>query len=375
MAVSYVTVTEDQAGQRVDRWLRRLFPGLNQGLIERMCRRGELRVDGNRVKPSERIEPGQTVRVPPVRNPDRASEVPGIPGQRKERKLTKADARIARSLVIYRDDHLIAVNKPPGLPSQGGSGLSHHLDRLSAAMVPGNEDRPRLVHRLDSETSGVMLLSRSRLGAARLSEQFRTGRVRKIYWAIVTGLPRPEQGTIRFGLVKMKSKVGEGTESWQMRCVLPDDVKSTPGARRATSQYHAVDSVGEELSWLALRPITGRTHQLRAHLAEIGHPILGDRKYGRNGAGGNDRIEAAVSSKSVNSPGKGLHLHARSISFEHPRTGQSMQLVAQLPESLKKSWEWLGWTESMAPIDPFPSAADETAEPRGVRGSGMVPGG
>ena len=204
-------------------------------------------------------------------------------------------------------------------------------------MVPGNEDRPRLVHRLDSETSGVMLLSRSRLGAARLSEQFRTGQVRKIYWAIVTGLPRPEQGTIRFGLVKTKLQVGEGAESWQMRCVLPDDVKSTPGARRATSQYHAVDSVGEELTWLALRPITGRTHQLRAHLAEIGHPILGDRKYGRHGVGGDDRIEAAVSSKSVSTPGKGLHLHARSISFEHPRTGESMQLAAQLPESLKKA--------------------------------------
>ena len=359
MAVSYVTVTEDQAGQRVDRWLRRLFPGLNQGLIERMCRKGELRVDGNRVKPSVRVEMGQTVRVPPVRVGEGAQKAAGISGLRNGRKLTKAEMSLARSLVIYRDDHVIAVNKPPGLPSQGGSGLSRHLDRLSAAMVPGSENRPRLVHRLDSETSGVMLLSRSRLGASRLSEQFRTGRVRKIYWAIVAGFPRPEQGTIRFGLVKMKSQAGKGTESWHMRCVVPDDVDSTPGARRATSQYHVVDSIGEELSWLVLRPITGRTHQLRAHLAEIGHPILGDRKYGRHGVRGGDHGDATVSSKSVNTPCKGLHLHARSISFEHPRTGESMQLVARLPEPLKKGWDWLGWTETMAPVDPFPSAADE----------------
>ena len=320
---------------------------------------GELRVDGNRVKPSVRVETGQTVRVPPVRIRDGESGVSGISGLRNERRLSKADMRLARSLVIYRDDHVIAVNKPPGLPSQGGSGLSCHLDRLSSAMVPGSESRPRLVHRLDIETSGVMLLSRTRLGASRLSEQFRTGRVRKTYWALVTGLPQPEQGTIRFGLAKAKSQVGDGAESWHMRCVLPDDVDSTPGARRATSLYHVVDSVGEELSWLALRPITGRTHQLRAHLAEIGHPILGDRKYGRHGARGDDHVKATMPSKSVNTPGKGLHLHARSISFEHPLTGESMQLVARLPEPLKKSWEWLGWTETVAPVDPFPSAAGE----------------
>ena len=373
MAVSYVTVTEDQAGQRVDRWLRRLFPGLNQGLIERMCRKGELRVDGNRVKPSVRVETGQTVRVPPVRVRDGTSNAAGGSGLRDEPKLTKADMRLARSLVIYRDDHIIAVNKPPGLPSQGGGGLSRHLDLLSAAMVAGSESRPRLVHRLDIETSGVMLLSRSRLGASRLAEQFRTGRVRKTYWALVTGLPQLEQGTIRFGLAKAKSQVGDGAESWHMRCVLPDDVDSTPGARRATSHYQIVDSVGEELSWLALRPITGRTHQLRAHLAEIGHPILGDRKYGRHGARGDDRVEAMVSSMSVNTPGKGLHLHARSISFEHPWTGEAMQLVARLPEPLKKSWEWLGWTETMAPVDPFPSAAGEKAEGRGAHSPSTVP--
>ncbi len=374
MAVNYVTVTEDQAGQRVDRWLRRLFPGLNQGLIERMCRKGELRVDGNRVKPSERVTTGQTVRVPPIRVQDGASNAPGISGSRNERRLTKADMRLARSMVIFRDDHVIAVNKPPGLPSQGGSGLSFHLDRLSAAMVPGGENRPKLVHRLDSETSGVMLLSRSRLGAARLSEHFRTGRVRKIYWAIVVGFPRPERGTIGFGLVKMKSMTGEGTESWQMRCVHPDDVDSTPGARRATSRYHVVDSVGEELSWLALRPITGRTHQLRAHLAEFGHPILGDRKYGRYGVHGDDHAGAPEPAKSINTPGKGLHLHARSISFEHPRTGETLQLVAQLPESLKKSWEWLGWKESMAPVDPFPEMADEAEVARLSRGPGTASG-
>ena len=364
MTVTRVSVTRDEAGQRFDRWLRRRYPGLTQGLIERSCRKGELRVDGARVKPSARVEAGQTVRIPPFDLSKGASGTDGhiAPDRKAERRLTKADIRTARSLIIHRDDHLVVVNKPPGLASQGGNRMSDHLDRLSAAMVPNGENRPRLVHRLDSETSGVMVLARTRSGAAHLSEQFRTDRVRKIYWAIVAGLPQPNEGTIKLGLIKARSQVkersGPETASWHMRCVRLEDLASVPGARRAESQYHVIDSVAEEASWLALRPITGRTHQLRAHMAAIGHPIVGDRRYPFATWHDGGDVDEKPSGSSPKLPGTGLHLHARSISFEHPGTGEPVRFVADLPASLEASWDGLGWTDRNVPVDPFPEGSD-----------------
>ncbi|MGR3678952.1 MAG: pseudouridine synthase, partial [Paracoccaceae bacterium] len=188
--VQQITVSEDDGGQRIDRWMRRVFPHLGQGRIEKMCRKGELRLDGGRVKASSRIEAGQVVRVPPLPEPGERP-APQTP------RVSDADTKMIQSCVIYRDDHIIALNKPPGLPVQGGSGQSRHVDGLGAALRFGLEEDPRLVHRLDKDTSGVLLLARTRSAAASLTAAFRHRNTRKIYWGVVAGVPVPYLGEIK----------------------------------------------------------------------------------------------------------------------------------------------------------------------------------
>ncbi|SNS92005.1 RluA family pseudouridine synthase [Tropicimonas sediminicola] len=341
--VQQIEIAPDEAGQRLDRWFRNRFPHVGQGRIEKMCRKGELRLDGARVKTSTRIEAGQIVRVPPL--PDPESEPP-----RQERSgVSEADARMIRETVIYRDDHLIAINKPAGLPTQGGSKQTRHVDGLAEALRFGLDEKPRLVHRLDKDTSGVLLLARTRAMAGALTEAFRARDTRKIYWAAVAGVPAPQMGTIRFGLVKAGGH-GAGGEGEKMRCVHPREVDATPGAKRATTDYAVLSGLGGRVSWVALVPVTGRTHQLRAHMAEIGHPIVGDGKYGGSGQenlgdGWGAGLGGALSRK--------LHLHARSLSLTHPVTGSRLVLTAPLPEHMERTWEMLDWRAADVPADPF----------------------
>ncbi|KKK77084.1 hypothetical protein LCGC14_2857140, partial [marine sediment metagenome] len=194
--VQTVTVGEDEGDQRLDRWFRRRFPQVQQGKIEKLCRKGEIRVDGGRVKPATRLETGQQVRVPPL--PD----APAPEHHKSTTYVSPADAEMIQSCVIYRDDHIIALNKPAGLPTQGGSGQTRHVDQLSEALRFGLEDRPRLVHRLDKDTSGVLVLGRTRLAAKGLTEAFRHRATRKLYWAAVAGVPHPRMGSIKYGLIK-----------------------------------------------------------------------------------------------------------------------------------------------------------------------------
>ena len=273
--VELITIAEGEGGQRLDRWFRRRFPAVSQGQIEKMCRKGEIRLDGGRVKASTRIDEGQSVRVPPLPS-GRAAPAPARPS------IADGDAKLIRDAVIWRDDHIIALNKPPGLPTQGGTGQTRHVDGLSEALRFGYEDKPRLVHRLDKDTSGILLLARTRAVAQSLTEAFRARETRKIYWAAVAGVPKPAMGTVRFGLVKAPGH-GRGGEGEKMICVHPRDVDQTPGAKRATTDYAVLSALGGRVSWVALVPVTGRTHQLRAHMAEMGHPIVGDGKYGGSG--------------------------------------------------------------------------------------------
>lgn len=342
--VQTLTVGPDEGDQRLDRWFRRHFPHVPQVRIEKMCRKGEIRVDGGRVKAASRIEAGQSIRVPPL------SDV--APVQKPKTDVSEADAEMIRAAVIYRDDHIIALNKPPGLPTQGGSKQTRHVDGLAEALKFGLEEKPRLVHRLDKDTSGVLLLARTRGIANALSDAFRARDTRKIYWAAVAGTPQPRMGTIRFGLVKAPGHGAKG-EGEKMLAVHPRDIDSTPGAKRATTDYAVLSSLGTRASWVALVPVTGRTHQLRAHMAEIGHPIVGDGKYGGSGQenlgdGWGAQLGGEISRK--------LHLHARSLSLTHPVTGNRLTVTAPLPEHMKRTWEMLDWNPADVPADPFEDA-------------------
>ncbi|WP_424985965.1 RluA family pseudouridine synthase [Microbulbifer sp. S227A] len=340
--VQTITVEEADSDQRIDRWLRRLFPHVSQGRIEKMCRKGELRVDGGRVKASSRVIAGQVVRIPPL--PD--SEHRPAP---KPTRISDADARMIQSCVIYRDDDVLALNKPAGLPVQGGSGQTRHVDGMAAALRFDAEENPRLVHRLDKDTSGVLLLARTRQAAKGLTAAFRHRNTRKIYWALVAGVPTPYLGEIKTGLVKAPGH-GRGGEGEKMIAVHPDEINDTPGAKRAHTVYATLYRVAGRASWVAMEPVTGRTHQLRAHMSEIGHPIIGDGKYGGSGQenmgdGWGAQLGGVISKK--------LHLHARRLSFEHPVSRKTVTITAPLPDHMKESWDTLGWTEDLAADDPF----------------------
>ena len=338
--VQQLAVGADDADMRLDRWLKRQFPQMTQGMVEKSCRKGEIRVDGARAKASDRVQPGQMIRVPPL--PDAPPPPPAATGG-----ISAADTRMIQAAVLWKDEHIIALNKPAGLPSQGGSGQgSRHVDGLTPALMFGYKERPVLVHRLDKDTSGVLLLARTPRIARRLSEAFRERTTRKIYWAVVAGVPQPLMGTIRYGLVK----AGGRGEAEKMRCVHPRDIDTTEGAKRATTDYAVLDRLGSRAAWVALVPITGRTHQLRAHMAELGNPIVGDGKYGGRGQenlgdGWGAQLGGDISRK--------LHLHARQIAFTHPVTGKQITLVAPLPDHMERTWATMGWKEDDVPADPF----------------------
>jgi 23S rRNA pseudouridine955/2504/2580 synthase len=320
--VRTLVVGEGEAGVRLDRWFKRRWPHLNHVQLQKLFRSGQVRVDGSRAKADTRLEAGATVRVPPL--PDaQAREEGGRQG------ISPRDAAYARSLVLYEDEEVLALNKPSGLAVQGGTKTVKHVDRLLSAWGEGIE-RPRLVHRLDRDTSGVLLLGKSPAAAARLAGAFAKRRAKKTYWAIVAGDPKPAEGVIELALVK------KGVGDREM--VIPADPKEY-GAEPAETEYVTVSRAAHRAAWMALRPHTGRTHQLRAHMKAIGHPILGDPKY------------FDEESQSL-SQGLKLQLHARRIELDHPGGGKLI-VEAPLSPELKAGFERFGFDPHEADDDPF----------------------
>src|ERR1700730_9155221 len=315
-----VTVAGEDGSARLDRWFKRHYPALGHGRLEKLLRTGRIRVDGKRARSGDHVMPGQYIPMP-------AQEEMTAPAPEGPRQASPGDEAMLRDTVLHRDDAVIVLNKPPGLPVQGGSGTERHLDGLLDALRFGSEVRPRLVHRLDKDTSGVLVIARTPFAAALLTPSFREKTTRKVYWAIVVRLPRVRQGRIDLALAKLSGREGERVRAD------PDEGK------RAVTYYHVVDSAGTEASWLALLPVTGRTHQLRAHCAALGTAILGDAKYG------------GASAHLAGVPGaKRVHLHARSISIPHP-LGGSLQVTPPPPRHMRLTWEFFGFPDDVE--DPF----------------------
>jgi 23S rRNA pseudouridine955/2504/2580 synthase len=314
-------VSTDEADIRLDRWFRRHFPAVTQGAIQKLCRTGQVRVDGHRAEAATRLSAGQSVRIPPLPAPTAPAAVKQPPPA-----IYPDTARDLQRLVIYRDDHILVLNKPHGLPVQGGPGITHHLDMLLDALRFGSPDRPRLVHRLDRDTSGVLLLARTPGTAAKLAAAFRSRAVEKTYWAVVARRPVPSEGRIDLPLRRIGGARGERTE--------PAD-RTDKEAARAITDYRTLDHAGQKLAWLELSPLTGRTHQLRVHCVAIGAPILGDVKYARPDQ--NNAFSATVEGLSSE-----LHLHARALRLPHP-AGGTLLVEADLPPHMVQTFRTLGF--------------------------------
>jgi 23S rRNA pseudouridine955/2504/2580 synthase len=325
--VQTVTVTADENGMRVDRFLEARFPGLSFSHIQRVIRKGELRVNGKRTEPKSRLEAGQVIRIPPLRlDPEKPR-----PANSKDDETRD----FLKSITLYEDDDVMVLNKPAGLAVQGGSGTTRHLDGMLGVIRTKDGQRPRLVHRLDKDTAGCLLIAKSRFAAASLAKTFRSRSARKIYWALVPGVPKPKQGRISTFLAK---------EQREDDSVMRVAQHGEEGASHAVTYYAVVETAANRLAWLSLKPVTGRTHQLRVQLAHIGHPIVGDPKYFDIE---NWHLPGGMQNK--------LHLLARRIAVPHPRGG-TIDVTAPLPPHMEQSWNLIGFDGSR--YDPIEDAPE-----------------
>ena len=322
--VRQFTVEPDDEGVRLDRWFKRHLPLIGFATISRWARTGQIRVDGKRADPADRLVAGQVVRVPP------GGDAPAIKGQRERKPLTPEQREMALDMVIRTTPSAFVLNKPPGLATQGGSGTFEHVDGLLDALAQESDPRPRLVHRLDKDTSGVLLIARTPGSAAFFSKRFSTRSARKIYWALVTGVPDIEDGLIELPLAKQPGSGGEK--------MMVDESEHGQAAR---TRYRVIDQAGNRAAWVELQPLTGRTHQLRVHMAAIGHPIVGDGKYG----GPEAFLSGSISRK--------MHLHARRLIIDHP-DGTPLDVTAPLPEHFAASMAQLGFDETLGDDLPEP---------------------
>jgi 23S rRNA pseudouridine955/2504/2580 synthase len=324
--VRQFTVAPDDDGIRLDRWFKRNLPEASFNVVSRWARTWQLRVDGKRATPGDRLEAGQQIRIPPAEPSANARPAP------QRHRLSDDEIAFVNELVIHRDPAGIVLNKPPGLATQGGTKTKVHVDALLEGLVEPGEQRPKLVHRLDKDTSGVLLVAVTARAAAFFSKAFSGRTARKVYWALVMGVPSPDEGLIELPIAKQP---GTGGEKMQV-----DPENGLP----ARTRYRLIERAGNRAAWVELQPLTGRTHQLRVHMAAIGHPIVGDGKY----AGQEAFLTGSISRK--------LHLHARRLKIDHPDSGK-IDITAELPGHFAESMASLGFDASIGDVPP------ETAKP------------
>ena len=315
-------VKADDDGARLDRWFKRHYPAVAHGQLEKLLRTGQVRLDGRRARAGDRISTGQVIRLPPqLETMHNVVETSSTKSQRRSPQPCEQSKKAAEALVIHKDSSVLVLNKPSGLATQGGSGIREHVDGLLQYLTFGKRQRPRLVHRLDRDTSGVLVVARTTPAAVHLSESLRRRDAEKIYWALTKGVPKRPCGRIRSALSKEKIRRDE-----KMREV---DAESE-GAKTAVTDYAVIDTAGRDFAWVAVKPVTGRMHQIRVHLASLGTPIVGDFKYGGAAARGRREIENR------------LHLHARAIDIAHPDGGR-LRVRATLPRHMLSTWKFLGF--------------------------------
>ena len=313
-AVKSKEIEDEDDGLRLDRWFKIHFPELSFGQLQKLIRTGQIRVDGSRVKSSSRLVAGQRVRIPPFKS----QSIEATAKQTRPQKISKNDREALEQMTLFEDKDVLVLNKSAGLSVQGGSGITRHIDGMLASISGRGGVQPRLVHRLDRDTSGVLVVAKTRKAAVSLTKSFRARDTCKIYWALVKGVPTQKQGRISNYIKRLDNEI---------MCVTKH---GDPDAQHALTFYHLVETVGNELSWVTLRPITGRTHQLRIQLKTLGNPIIGDPKY-------MDTAERSLLAGMQNK----LHLHARRIVIPHPRSGV-IDISALLPAHMLQSWNLLG---------------------------------
>ena len=311
-AVQHRQVEADEDGLRLDRWFARHFPQLGFGRLQKLIRNGEVRVDKARAETGTRFSAGQTVRIPPIDDP----------GTERAPRIRPEDAAFLRNLVLYEDDELFVFDKPYGLAVQGGSGTVRHIDGLLKSLPNRKGEVPKLVHRLDRDTSGVLVVAKTTAAAAHFGKVFQSRSARKIYWAVVAGNPSPRQGEISCFIAKRR--VGDGEQMMVVE-------HGAPGAQHSMTYYSTTDTASRRFAWVTLKPVTGRTHQLRVHMARLGTPILDDPRY--------FNIENYMPAEGL---GQGLHLHARRIALPL-RSGKLLDVSAPLPPHMQQSFDALGF--------------------------------
>lgn len=314
-------IGREDDGIRLDRWFKRHFPALTHGMLEKLLRTGQIRVDGGRAKSSDRLAAGQVMRLPPLVTDGGLVERPRPAAPQMQGSLEEC--------VLHMDASVIVINKPPGLATQGGSGLSKHVDGMLDSLMYDKRQRPRLVHRLDRDTSGVLVIARTPSAAAALSKSLADRDASKIYWALTKGVPEKKMGTVKAALVK---EGGHGPHGKDEKMT----VRDSDDAKHAMTDYMVMGEAGEEFAFVAAKPVTGRTHQIRVHMAFLGTPIVGDFKYG----GAEVKGTGAIADR--------LHLHARAIDIAHPDGGR-LQVTAPLPPHMRASFETLGFDPDAEP--------------------------